>query len=522
MEKHGGQDIYENFHKLIDDFSVTTNYLGPSKLAMSHIKKNLHLIHHYPKDDKEPYKTNILSFLFDGIQHTNPHLVFGNGASEVIDLVIRTSCMLHPEYTSYFVNSTQYMEYERSCKLQKLTLESVFEQADIVSIINPCNPTGDYLDIVSLMAKINTCKPNSTVIIDESMQLWKGPDFRNDSMISHYEYIQSQLSIKNVKIFIIHSYTKFFSCTGLRIGSVLCPDDVTEQTILHYQNPWSNNILALEYLDICIRDEKYCRKTWNTTEMMRTYQCSQIHKYFPEWKIYGVSFISWIWIELPNQELAENVYEISKKHHMPIRWGKMGYNKPTFIRIAVRKNKYFDKLLHCWRRYCIHPNVTLSVPANNRNSNMIQKYISNPTTGGYMNVEIKRVKIKELKSHEKFSTEKFDKLYNYYNNLADNIRIIPTILVDIHTNVIIDGHHRFQLLLKLGCEYADVSYIDYMNCDNIVVNPHNTTLTKRDVIQMGLSNDLYAQKTTQHMIYINGKMQPIICLSTNILIYNEY
>jgi len=131
---------------------------------------------------------------------------------------------------------------------------------------------------------------------------------------------------------------------------------------------------------------------------------------------------------------------------------------------------------------------------------------------------MKKIKLKDLKMHEEFNPEKFEKLCNYYIKLSDNVRIIPTILVDIHTNVIIDGHHRYQLFKKLKVKYIEVSYIDYLKCDNIIVNPNNDTLTKEDVIRIGLSDQLYPPKTTQHMIIINNKLQPIIYLSTNILL----
>jgi hypothetical protein len=67
-EKHGGQDIYDNLDELIEDFSVTTNYLGPNKNGTKHIQNNIQLIHHYPKDDKQPYKSNLLNFLFKHIK----------------------------------------------------------------------------------------------------------------------------------------------------------------------------------------------------------------------------------------------------------------------------------------------------------------------------------------------------------------------------------------------------------------------------------------------------------------------
>jgi hypothetical protein len=354
------------------------------------------------------------------------------------------------------------------------------------------------------------------------MQLWKGADFRTDSMISHYKYIQHQFLHKNIKIFIIHSYTKFFSCTGLRIGSVLCPDNHTENTLLYYQNPWSNNILSLEYLNVCVQDEQYCNKTWDTTEKMREYQIEQIYQTFPEWKIHGSSFLSWIWMELPDERMAEKIYNISKQQFMPIRWGKMGYHKPTFLRVAVRENHFFDTLLNVWKQELLScpPFYDETIKHNEDTLSLITiQYYSNFYWNQKvkMDIQIKKVKINELKIHEEYNIDNLHFLYNYYMNLPEHLKIIPTILVDIHTNVIIDGHHRFQLFKKLNHTYVYVSYIDYLNSDNIVVNAENPSLTKHDVIKMGLSNDLYPQKTTRHNIIIHNMLQPIICLSTNLL-----
>ena len=504
-EKHGGQDIYDNMSELIDDFSVTTNYLGPVSSALEHITENIHMINHYPKDDKEPYITNLTNWLYKNQSSVNPYIILGNGASEVIDLLCRTVCYDCAEYTSFYVNPTQYMEYERSLKLQNLSREEQIEKADIVSIVNPCNPTGDYLSVQELKKLIDRCKQGSTVIVDESMALWIGPQFREETLLSQYDYIKVLLKERNIKVFIIHSYTKFFSCTGLRIGSVLCPDEETYKSILYYQNPWSNNILSLEYLDKCLEDDEYANKTWNTTTSMRQYQVGKIEGAFPEWKIYGVSFISWMWIKLPTEREAEKVYKISKEANMPIRWGKVGYNKPKYVRVAVRDNNNFDLLLNIWKTEMIEPVLPIE-------PNTVHRLYNN------MRIFNKRVPLASLKFHEEFVKDKFNCLYNYYISLSENVRIIPTIIIDEYTNVIIDGHHRYQLFKKLGYKEIEVTCIDYLKFENIIVNPQNRGLTKEDVIAMGLSSNVYKAKTTQHVIRIGSKIQPIIYLSTNILL----
>ena len=495
-EKHGGQDIYDNLANLIDDFSVTTNYLGPCPSALDHITNNIDLITHYPKEDQQPYKQNLLNFLFPTTAK-NPHLIMGNGASELIELIVR----LTPITTStYYVDDTQYMEYERACVLNNYEKTPDINTADIICLINPCNPTGTYLSLEELKRKIQLAKPNSTILIDESMQLWRGKHFRKDSMLSQCEFVRQLLEKHNIHLYIIHSWTKFFSCTGLRIGSVLCPDESTYDRIQKHINPWNCNILALEYLDKCIQDCEYMEKTWNTTAKMRTQQIQMIRAHFPEWICHGADFLSWIWIELPDADIAEKLYIDSKIYNMPIRWGKTGYGKPNFIRIAVRKMENFRKLLCVWK-----------CPTNSMENSLEQIMIN-------LETKIKRVLVTDLRTHENINTDSGDKFYHYLVSLGD-LKTMPAIIVDDDTNVIIDGHHRLYVLKKLNILAIDVISIKYSD-DNeyITANPNNARITKRNVIDSGLSGIEMLPKTTQHMVCINNRQYPIIIMSKIIFI----
>ena len=459
-----------------------------------HIKQNINLINHYPKEDQEPYKNKILSFL----NSTNPNLLLGNGASELIDLTIR---LFNSNKTSkkYFVSETQYMEYERSCILYNYKKTNSIEDADIICIINPCNPTGLYYTTQEIFKIISNCKENSIIIIDESMLFWIGKNFREKSMVKEQDFIQELLSKKNIKLFIIHSYTKIFSCTGIRFGTILCPDKKTYNHIKHFQNPWNCNILALEYISKCVDDEEYLNVTWNTTKILRNNQKELINKYFPEWKIHGESFLSWFWIEMPNEEIAEKIYLCSKQSYMPVRWGKIGYNKNNCIRVAVRKMENFDKLLKIWIENIDYLN-------NNCNNNF--KCI------------LKTVDIDNLLTHEIVYEESSNLLYNYLLSLNGE-KTIPSIIVDDKTNIIIDGHHRLNVLKKLGVKEIQVTAIDYLEQNNIIVNPEDLSITKEIVIQHGLIRNNFKPKTTQHMLCINNKLLPIIILSKIVTINSQ-
>ena len=111
IQIHGGQDIDLKI-TLISDFSITTNIIGFNKKAANYLKNDLSIIEQYPNQDFKPYKNNIKNFIFLN-NLPNENIILGNGASELIDLVIRS---IKTNSWRPGKSLTQYLEYERSCK----------------------------------------------------------------------------------------------------------------------------------------------------------------------------------------------------------------------------------------------------------------------------------------------------------------------------------------------------------------------------------------------------------------------
>ena len=86
VQTHGGQDINASI-SLVEDFSVTTNFLGPNQNGINAIKANCESINHYPNQQFEPYIGRMKQFLYRN--HTQSPVLLGNGASELIDLLIQ-------------------------------------------------------------------------------------------------------------------------------------------------------------------------------------------------------------------------------------------------------------------------------------------------------------------------------------------------------------------------------------------------------------------------------------------------
>ena len=92
--------------------------------------------------------------------------------------------------------------------------------------VNPTNPTGDYMPINEMMSYIEEqCQPGSTVIVDESMQLWLGPHWREDSLIGQVSPPPVPLSLAVPRVFPLASLalSRFFGVAskgGANSGSL--------------------------------------------------------------------------------------------------------------------------------------------------------------------------------------------------------------------------------------------------------------------------------------------------------------
>ncbi|KAJ2655301.1 hypothetical protein IW148_006106 [Coemansia sp. RSA 1199] len=345
---HGGQDWHmDNF---IEDFSVTTNAFGMPESAKTAAVHAISQGHHYPPADQEPARSSLASFLWPAdFEAEQGRLILGNGASELIDLIIRMAPAGTWKPGPF---RTQYKEYERSARnngFEMLAADSS-DKANVCCLVNPCNPTGDYLELSELKSWIsNNVLPGGYVLIDESMQPWHSPEFRQHSLLSQHEYIRNLYREQGISVFIMHSWTKLWCCTGLRLGSVVCPTADHMRAIKKSQVPWSVNIVALAFLNAVVADEKYLQKTWQMTPLWRQQSIDQLSARFPTWEFFGRSFLSWIWVDTKSEDVAERAIELARAAGVPVRSGRPGYNLPTFVRVAVRDPAKFSVLLGAWK-----------------------------------------------------------------------------------------------------------------------------------------------------------------------------
>lgn len=362
QQYHGGQDwqFLKNFH---EDFSVTTNGLGTPKSALEAARQSLATIDHYPPANQEPALTALARFLWPALEPKQldssgkRRLLLGNGASELIDLVVRTAPQgaWKPGPTR-----VQYKEYQRSAEshgrqILSSSAASSASAARLICLVNPTNPTGDYWTIAEMKRWIEKEVPDgAAVTVDESMQLWVGPDWRSDSLISQTEWIQDLYARRKIAVYVIHSWTKIWSCTGIRLGSIVCPLEEHGDALRRLQVPWSVNTPALAFLNQVVLDTAYMEETWRVTTPWHQYAVDQLKKLAMDkgltMECHGKVFLSWIWIDMKSERIAERAVHLAKEAGVPVRWAKYGYELPTFVRIAVRKPEQMDILIGAWKQ----------------------------------------------------------------------------------------------------------------------------------------------------------------------------
>lgn len=181
------------------------------------------------------------------------------------------------------------------------------------------------------------------------MQPWVGPHWRQDSLIHQREWVQQLAATRHIDVWVMTSWTKIWSCTGLRIGSVVAPTAAHAAAIKKKQVPWSVNSMALAFVSEVVKDTEYMEKTWEVTSQWRAHVVQELAKRFPTWEVHGEPYLSWIWVDTKSIATAEQACILAKQEGVPVRSGQPGYDLPTFIRVAVRHPTQTAVLLNAWQ-----------------------------------------------------------------------------------------------------------------------------------------------------------------------------
>ena len=211
--RYGG---YWRYPTLLD-FCYLVNPYFPTEKMVRELKSNFELLLlQYPSGMQV---NSLLAAKNFGINQE--HIVIGNGAAELIKYFMETLDgtlgIITPTFEEYRhrykVNIVEFAIDSKDFRYTANDIINFFDKKEInhLVIINPDNPSGNYIPHVDILMLINWAKAKSiNIIIDESFV-----DFANE--INNTLITENILSIYE-NLYVVKSISKSYGIPGLRLG----------------------------------------------------------------------------------------------------------------------------------------------------------------------------------------------------------------------------------------------------------------------------------------------------------------
>ena len=331
--RYGG---YWRYPRLLDFCYLVNPYFPPQKL-MDEIKASFEtLITQYPSG----MRVNSLLAAKNFDVHVENILV-GNGAAELIKALMEQlggiSGFIRPTFEEYpnrysNENSIYYTPENDNFEYNEDDVINFFndKKIDNLIIVNPDNPTGNYITKKGLLKLVNWSKNKGIrIIIDESFV-----DFAEEENT----LIEQALLDSNPHLFVMKSISKSYGVPGLRLGVLASGDKKAIELLKKNVSIWNINSFAEFYMQI---EEKYKKNYLEALIKIR----AERNRYINELSlISGIRVIpsqaNYVMIELVGGKTSR---EVTKKllieHNILIKdlSSKMGGKQ--YLRLAVRNTK---------------------------------------------------------------------------------------------------------------------------------------------------------------------------------------
>ena len=124
---------------------------------------------------------------------------------------------------------------------------------------------------------------------------------------------------------------------------------------------------------------------------------------------------------------------------------------------------------------------------------------------------------KSLVKHEKVISKNSGALQDYLRNPTNVSATIPSILACGESNMIIDGHHRTQVLTELGYDKVPVLFLNYLHDDILTAPEHG--LDKDLIMKSAINHIPFEPKQTCHLVRDkDNNVHPIVTLAPTVAI----
>jgi len=340
-KRYGG---YWRFNSL-KDYCYLVNPYFPTPRMMAEFKNSFEdLISSYPSG--QVTQDTLASNLFD--THKD-EIVIGNGAAELIAALMRVLPgkigVLYPTFEEYpnrlpADRLVKFPMQEPDFSYDLPALEKMLSQVDTLLLINPDNPSGNWLDKADVLKLAGqAAKQGKKLIVDESFADFKDDWTESDSILNSVTIQQYPALI------VIKSISKSYGVPGIRLGVLGTADRALRQTIAGEVAIWNINSFAEFFLQIAVKYKKAYRDSCARIAVNRKNFFAQLQK---------IPFLR----PIPSQAnfILCEVKPPFTSHELALRLleqdflikdcsTKAGFNGRNYIRLAVKSQEDNDALI---------------------------------------------------------------------------------------------------------------------------------------------------------------------------------
>lgn len=342
QSRYGG---YWRYPRMLD-FCYLVNPYNPPKKLMDEIKANFEiLLTQYPSGMEV---NSLLAAKNFGVH--KEYIVVGNGAAELIQCLMNHMegklGMVRPTFEEYpnryhrelcevFVPQNQDFSYSAK------DLIDFFGDSKIKNLllINPDNPSGNYLPKAELLALADWCKEkNIRFILDESFV-----DFADEK---DGTLIDENILCSYLNMVVVKSISKSYGVPGIRLGVLFSMDKELIEKIKKEVAIWNINSFAEFYMQIV---EKYNKEYEVALDKLRDVRYELLNELRTVKGLRAIpSQANYCMAEITNGMSARELTKILLlRYNLFIKdlSGKIPSDRGQYVRLAVRTKEDNEKLL---------------------------------------------------------------------------------------------------------------------------------------------------------------------------------
>lgn len=346
QKRYGG---YWRFNKVLDYCYLVNPYFPNEKLYDQILSFSKNLISQYPSGSKT---LSICANRLFGVDEDN--IIVGNGAAELINILghimsgkVTITLPAFNEYVRCFENNCEFnvihsKEDDYNFNVEKL--RSSIDDSDIITIINPDNPSGSFIKYDELIDIIEECNnKNKKIIVDESFI-----DFADSSI--KYTLLDDEILNKYPNLIVIKSISKSYGVPGVRLGVLATSDAEIKDEVKKNMAIWNINSFGEYFLQIANLYKKEYNEACEKISLERQRFINELRQ-IGGLKVYD-SQANYLLLQLKNLNSTDLAVKLLENNIFvkDLRTKKDFLNE-DYIRLAIRNQKDNDNLVKVLKKY---------------------------------------------------------------------------------------------------------------------------------------------------------------------------